>query len=70
VSGFRVEITDRCEGHGRCYDHAPDLFRPDDDGFGVVVNTEIGEDLGEAARFAALACPERAIEVEPVESAD
>ena len=28
---MRVHVDEaRCEGHGRCYDLAPDLFEPDE----------------------------------------
>jgi ferredoxin len=29
--------AERCQGHGRCYDLAPDLFGDDDEGFGQVL---------------------------------
>jgi ferredoxin len=56
---------DRCEGHGRCYSIAPELFEPDDignasaRGDGAVEPTE--EQL---ARRAAANCPEQAVIVE------
>jgi ferredoxin len=31
----KVQISsERCQGHGRCYDLAPDLFGDDDEGYG------------------------------------
>lgn len=53
-----------CQGHGRCYATAPDLFEPDDIGNGH----EIGDGSVPAgsqdhARVAVANCPERAIEV-------
>ncbi len=34
----RVEIdTDRCSGHGRCYTLAPQVFAPDDEGYGRLI---------------------------------
>jgi ferredoxin len=54
----------RCQGHGRCYDLAPDLFGDDDEGYGQVLGDGIvppGE--GKAARLAAANCPERAIDL-------
>ena len=34
-SAVKVQInSERCQGHGRCYDLAPDLFGDDDEGFG------------------------------------
>jgi ferredoxin len=53
-----------CQGHGRCYDLAPDLFGDDDEGFGQVLGD--GVVLPEKEREARLAvanCPERAIEL-------
>jgi ferredoxin len=29
-----------CQGHGRCYDLAPDLFGADDEGYGQVLGEE------------------------------
>ena len=54
---------DVCEGHGRCWETAPDLVADDDDGRGVV--RDPGHDI--PARFeaqahaAARVCPERAV---------
>jgi ferredoxin len=51
-----------CQGHGRCYDLAPDLFGDDEEGFGKVLGD--GVVLPESEREARLAvanCPERAI---------
>ena len=32
---MRVSIdSGKCQGHGRCYDLAPDLFGEDEEGFG------------------------------------
>lgn len=53
-----------CQGHGRCYDLAPDLFGDDEDGYGQVLGEGIvppGKEHG--ARLAAANCPERAINV-------
>lgn len=57
---------DKCEGHGRCYSIAADLFEPDEIGNGVV----IGDGIVPAARLheAELAvenCPELAISLVP-----
>lgn len=57
--------SDRCQGHGRCYAIAPEVFEPDDDaGYAEIVRAEISPDeegLMADARQAADACPERAI---------
>jgi ferredoxin len=54
--------TDRCQGHGRCYDLAPELFGEDAEGYGVVL---AGPTPGQEAqaRLAALNCPENAIDL-------
>ena len=52
--------VNRCTGHGRCYDLAPDVFEPDDDGYGRV-RAVIDPSQREAALAAARNCPEKAI---------
>jgi ferredoxin len=61
----KVQIkTELCQGHGRCYDLAPDLFGEDDEGYGMVRGDGVVPAGGErAARLTAANCPERAIEV-------
>jgi ferredoxin len=63
---MRISIdSKRCQGHGRCYDLAPELFGEDEEGYGVVLGNGIVAPDGQAqARLAALNCPESAIEVE------
>jgi AcrR family transcriptional regulator/ferredoxin len=54
--------TDRCQGHGRCYDLAPGLFGEDDEGYGQVLGDGTVPPGREAeARLAEANCPERAI---------
>jgi len=56
--------AERCQGHGRCYDLAPDLFGDDDEGFGQVRGDgTVPADLEREARLAAANCPERAIDL-------
>lgn len=50
-----------CSGHGRCYDLAPDLFEPDEEGYGVVLVSRPAPDQMEGARMAERNCPERAV---------
>jgi ferredoxin len=63
---MRVRVDDeRCEGHGRCYALAPELFVPDDIGN----SHEVGEGavaagMEDKARLAVANCPERAITIE------
>jgi ferredoxin len=53
-----------CQGHGRCYDLAPGLFRDDDEGYGQVLGDGIVPQAAiRDARLAALNCPEHAIEL-------
>jgi ferredoxin len=62
---MKVQIgSDRCQGHGRCYDLAPDLFTDDDEGYGQVLGDGSVPPGQEAqARLAASNCPEGAIDV-------
>lgn len=55
----------RCEGHGRCYALAPQLFEPDDLGQGHEFGdgTFPAEQEGQA-RLAMANCPEQAITME------
>lgn len=55
---------DRCTGHGRCYDLAPDLVTDDDEGYGRVVAEHPDESQLDAARRAVNSCPERAVLLE------
>jgi ferredoxin len=56
--------SERCQGHGRCYDLAPDLFGDDDEGFGQVRGDgTVTPDTERQARLAVANCPERAIEL-------
>ena len=58
--------TDRCEGHGRCYDIAPEIFASDDFGHGqVIVDISAGPVDNDAVWQAVQACPEQAITFEP-----
>ncbi len=62
---MKVQIdTALCQGHGRCYDLAPDLFGEDDEGYGMVHGDGVvPPGLEREARRAVANCPERAIEV-------
>jgi ferredoxin len=53
-----------CQGHGRCYDLAPALFDEDEEGYGQVLGDGVVPPEGQdAARRAALNCPEHAIKL-------
>jgi ferredoxin len=65
MSTMRVILDrEKCQGHGRCYVLAPDVFAPDDEGYGTVVQSEVSGDLLEQARRGAQGCPEAAITIE------
>jgi ferredoxin len=53
----------KCQGHGRCYALAPDLFDLDDIGNASAREPEISEDRRADAELAAANCPESAITV-------
>ena len=56
--------TDACQGHGRCYDLAPELFGEDDEGYGQVRGDgNVPPEHEREARLAVANCPERAIEL-------
>ena len=55
--------SERCQGHGRCYDLAPGLFGEDDEGYGRVLGDgEVPPGSEHEARLAVANCPEHAIE--------
>jgi ferredoxin len=58
--------AERCTGHGRCYTLAPQLLSDDEEGFvaerGQTIDVPAG--LEDAARDAALSCPEGAISID------
>ena len=56
--------ADRCVGHGRCYDLAPEIFADDESGHCRLVRADVPEGLQEKARVAAENCPEEAIGVD------
>jgi len=64
-----VKITldsEKCQGHGRCYALAPDLFDSDDEGYAILLVADgvVPAGMEEAATLAADNCPEFAITVE------
>ena len=62
---MKVHIdSDRCQGHGRCYDLAPGMFGEDDEGYGTVLGDGVVPPVqAHDARLAVSNCPERAIEL-------
>ena len=63
---MRVHVDEeRCEGHGRCYSTAPELFEPDDLGNSHEVGDgTVPAELEHKARIAVANCPEQAITME------
>jgi ferredoxin len=62
---MRVRVdSDRCQGHARCWDVAPEVYDLDDLGYCRIAAEEVPAELEEAARKGAAVCPERAITVE------
>jgi ferredoxin len=61
--------ANRCQGHGRCYDLAPELFGEDEEGYGVVLGDgTVPADQHASARLAALNCPESAIDTVAIDT--
>ena len=52
---------DRCQGHGRCYTLAPDLFDADEVGHCVLLVDEVPADREDDARSGVENCPEQAL---------
>lgn len=53
-----------CQGHGRCYQLAPDVFDADDDGHCVLKVTSVPDDLADKAMLGIINCPELALSLE------
>jgi ferredoxin len=65
---MRVQIDPAlCQGHGRCYDLAPDLFDADDDGYSTLTDLtadgQVPAEREDDARLASANCPESAITI-------
>jgi len=63
---LRVQIdAELCQGHGRCYDLAPDVFGEDEDGYSVLrcEGGRVPDALADDARLAVANCPEEALSV-------
>ncbi len=50
-----------CQGHGRCYEIAPDVFEDDERGYGSVRTPLVAADQRDVVEAALRACPEHAI---------
>lgn len=62
---MKVQINaNSCQGHGRCYDLAADVFGEDDEGYGMVTGDgTVPPGREHDAHLAAANCPEQAIEL-------
>lgn len=60
---LRLDV-ERCVGHGRCYELAPDLFGEDERGHARLLTDTVAPGLESQARSAAWNCPEHAIEID------
>ena len=60
---MRIRVdTELCQGHGRCYMLAPDLFEADDDGYSQPTGDRaVPSELADQARRAFMNCPEDAV---------
>jgi ferredoxin len=65
ADGVKLRIdAERCTGHGRCYDLAPELFTDDENGHGLVRDAHPDPSRLAAARLAVNSCPEQAVILE------
>ena len=63
-STFRVLLdSERCVGHGRCYELAPEVFGEDERGYSCLLHHKIPASLAPQAQSAEANCPEQAIRV-------
>lgn len=61
---MRIEIdATLCQGHGRCYILAPEVFDMDDEGKGIVTQPLVSEGHAEDVQKAVASCPEQAISI-------
>jgi ferredoxin len=55
---------EKCQGHGRCYVLAPEVFGPDEEGYGTVRQADVSGEALAQARLGEQGCPEVAIRIE------
>jgi ferredoxin len=58
-----VAEIERCTGHGRCYELAPEILDSDDEGHVVALIGEVPTELEAKARQAVANCPESALSI-------
>jgi ferredoxin len=67
VGSVKIVVDhDRCQGHGRCYDLAPETFAADDEGHVTLLapGQQLPADAEPQAHLAVRNCPERALSLE------
>jgi ferredoxin len=60
----KLQISDACVGHGRCYTLAPQMLECDDEGYVTIRGgdpIDVPDDLRQLADEVAGSCPESAI---------
>jgi ferredoxin len=61
---MRIRVnSEKCQGHARCWNLAPEVFVLDDNGYILAGDIEVKPGLEALAARGARACPERALEV-------
>jgi len=61
---MRVRINpDKCTGHGQCAVTASEVFKLDDLGYAIPIDTVVDSRSDDQARLGAAACPERAVDI-------
>ena len=64
---LRVHLdAERCVGHGRCYELAPEVFGEDERGHCQLLLDSVPETLAGAAQNGEANCPEQAIRTERI----
>jgi ferredoxin len=56
-------ISDKCQGHARCWSLAPEIFQLDDSGYILPEDIDVPAGQEQLAARGARACPERALEI-------
>lgn len=60
---LRVDL-EKCVGHGRCYELAPEVFDEDERGHCRILQANVPPALEKQARLGEANCPEVAIQIE------
>ena len=55
---------DCCRGHASCWSLCPQVFEISDDGYAIVLVSEVPAELEDVVRKAVQQCPERAISID------